>query len=1118
MTPRILVLLLLCVASLHSQTTIHASLRGMVLDPQGRAVPGARVGLIEMDTGARLESTSSGDGGFLFSRLRPGHYTISVEKESFRRSERSGVWLAVNDQLSINITLEVGTVSEKVEVQDELSIVQAAGAQVSNVVGEGRIKGLPLNGKNFQRLVSLVPGVGGGNTVNPSVSGARPFTNNYSVDGGSANDDRGQTGMSLGGGGAAEFSGASPNLVSTEAIQEFTMITSNADATFGRGSGGQVNIITKSGSNSLRGSVYEYFRNNKLDARDFFNTGPFFDSQRRSIVPPFRQNLFGAAVGGPIKRNKLFFFGSYEGFRQKLEQTASAIIPNGDLIRLIPGDLGRLYRLFYIDSGVAPATGTPPGASFNPLAAADRNLAIAGGFPAALFDGSAANGEAGTLLLSTANTRNVNQDGLLIRTDHRLNDRWSLGARYAFAQPSAEVNTRAVAGVIQQNLRRWQSAMLQAVYIATPAQILEGRASLLRSRMRDQPRDPILPALIEFGVDPQLGLQSRANGTALSTMTIPGSTGFIDNQTIPQFSLLHTWTRGKLTLRSGFDIRRVNLNVLLISNATFIQYSGFVGRTGLIGASPDQRQTISSEANSTIYGLNGGPTTPLRGWRTTEQEYFSQADWRLSRSITVNAGLRYSNFGVYSEVNGAAGNLYSTDASGAVHPDRHYNASGPYSNAVQGGKPFHQPDRNNFQPRIGVAWNIGGRDTTVVRAAYGLYTDRWMQRLFDFGVLNPPYALSGVFTNIEFPAKAQLPLDASTPPQGRFMDPALRNPNSHRFNAAIERKILRATSVSATYVGMRSTGLYSFEEPNGQAGWPQTLRPDPRFSRYRLATNASDSAYDALQVFARHRMSGSLDFTVSYTWSRAVDNTSLAFADRPVSTQLQQFPTLTNLGGSAAPGFQGGGLNVARRPLLSDKGRSDFDIPRVLIFSHLWEAPFGRGRRWGSGMPRWMDAVLGGYSLAGIVTLRDGEPFTLRSGIDYADIGDQNTLRPALLSGSAEGLYAKGAEGRTQWLVSKAAADRVLGVPANVTDPFAALPRNSHRSPGMAVYDVSVIKAFRVSERWKLGFEANFFNVFNRAQFGEPVFVLTDTRFGRTTSTRPGTNPRQIQLGLKLSF
>ena len=265
-------------------------------------------------------------------------------------------------------------------------------------------------------------------------------------------------------------------------------------------------------------------------------------------------------------------------------------------------------------------------------------------------------------------------------------------------------------------------------------------------------------------------------------------------------------------------------------------------------------------------------------------------------------------------------------------------------------------------------------------------------------------------------------------------------------------------------------------------------------------------------------MSRSLDFTVSYTWSRSVDDTSLAFADRPVSTQLQQFPTLINLGASPAAGFQGGGRNVAQRPILADKGRSDFDIPRALIFSYVWEIPIGRGRKWGAGMARWKDAILGGYSLSGIVTLRDGEPFTLRSGTDYADIGDQNTLRPALRTGNLDDLYANGAEGRTQYLVSKANADRLLGVPANVTDPYAAVPRNSHRSPGVAVYDASILKTIALSEHRKVALEGNFFNILNRAQFNEPVFVQTDTRFGRVTSTRPGTNPRQVQLGLKISF
>jgi carboxypeptidase family protein len=1104
-----------------AQVNIHGSLRGRIIDSSNAALAGVTLTLINEATATALKTTSDSSGEYQFARVSPGMYRMTIEKDGFKRAQQERVTISVNEAAVINIALEVGAISETATVQAGSQVVQSQTSNVSQIITGQRIRDLPLNGKNFQRLVSLVPGVGGGYTVNPSVSGARPFTNNYSVDGTTVNDERGTTGMSLGGGGAAEFSGASPNLISTEAIQEFSLITSNADATFGHGSGGQVNAITRSGSNDWHGSAYEYLRNDRLDARDFFNYGPFRDEKGRALAPPFKQNLFGGTFGGRIRRDRDFFFGSYEGFRQRLEQTASAVVPNGDLIRLIPGEAGRLFRLFYIDGGIVPANGAPAGASFSPLSAADRMAALNGGWPAALFNGNHTDGEAGTLLLSTTNTRNVDQNAFLVRTDHRLNDRWQLSFRYGFAQPNAEVNNRAVAGVVQQNLRRWQSGQAQVIYTPSATQIFEGRASLLRSRMRDQPRDPIDPALIAFGVDPQTGLQVQANGSGLRTLQINGATGFLDNQTIPQFSFLHTWTHANLTLRSGVDVKRVNLNVLLISNATFFQFNGIAGPSGLIGASPTQTEAISSQANSTIYGLNGGPTTPARGLRSTEHEYFAQADWRVRRDLTLNLGLRYSYFGPSSEVHNALGNLYAMEGSGKIHVDKPYDFYGPFANVIAGvtdDRPLHQPDKNNFQPRVGVAWNLGGKDRTVLRAGFGVYTDRFFHRLFDFGVLNPPFALSGVYSNIPFPAKAQLPLTADTEPQGRFVNPTLRNPNSYRFNVAVERQLADNTSVTAAYVGMRGRGLFRYEEPNGQAEWLQPLRPDPRFSRYRMVTNRSESKYDALQIFVRHRFSGSLDFTISYTVSRSRDDSSFSFADRPGSTGLQQYPTLINLGASPAAGFQGGGREIAERPIKSDWGYSDFDVPHNLAISHIWELPFGRGKWLFKNSAGWLNALIGGYSLSGIITLRSGEPFTVRAGRDYADIGDQNTLRPALLTGELPDIYSDGSEGKIQYLVSKPRADQLLGTPADVTDPFAPIPRNSLRAPNLRVYDLSLLKRLSLREGVGLAFEVNVFNVFNRANFNEPVFTLTDARFGKVVATKPGTNPRQIQLGLKLSF
>ena len=1120
-----ILLLLVCAAICPAHVTIHGSLRGRISDPQQGLVGDVRLTLESVATGDRSATVTGLDGAYQFPRVRPGRYRLTAEKEGFRRHVQEGVEVALNEAVTLDLTLAVGIATEALTVTGETSIVLDQQSQIGGRVDERRVRELPLNGENFARLVQLAPGVASGSPNNPSISGARPIANTFTIDGASANDERGSNGLSLGGGGAAEFNSASPNLVSTEAIQEFSIVTSSADATFGRGSGGQVNVITKSGSNALHGSLYEYLRNNKLDARDFFNYGPFFakDGSGRSVVPPFKQNLFGGGVGGPLRKNKHFFFGNYEGFRQKLEQSASAVVPNADLIGLIPGDMGRLFRLFYVDRGVVPARGNPAG-SFSALPLAERNGAAAAGFPAALLNGSLADGEAGSVLLSTSNTRDVSQESFLVRTDHRLSDRLTVNARYAFAQPFASINQRAVAGVVEESRRRWQSGTAQALYTLTPSQILEFRASLLRSRIEDAPRDPVEQSLVNFGIDPSLGLQIRANGTSLSTLVIPRTVGLLDNQTVPQGSLMHSWSRGRLTLRSGFDLRRLLVNNTLVSNASFMQFTGIFGRNGYIGASPDQAQTIATELNTTLYGVNGGPPTPLRGWRSTEQEYFTQADFRWRRNVTFNLGLRYSPSGTYSVVGNYMGNLYAVDGSGNATPGVSPFTFGPRANRVlpvAADRPLFNADRNNWQPRVGVAWSLGAQAKSVIRAAWGVYTDRFFQRLFDFGVLNSPFAHSSLFTNLPFPSRAQIPLDTNSPPQQRFVDPGLRNPTSYRYSAAFERQLAAQTSVTVAYSGLRAVDLYRWAEPNGLGSVPQAARPDPRFARYRYTDNAADSVYHSLQTFARHRFSRGVDFTVSYTYGRSVDTYSQDVGDNSVRNPapgLAQFSTLINTAGTPAAGFQGNAQGWVPRPILAERGNSDFDVRHALAISHVIELPFGKGRAWLTGANRLAQGIVGGWSLAGVATLRSALPVYLSSGVDYGDVGITTSPRPALRQGTLDAVYSRGAFDKVQHFVPKVQADTLLGNPVNVTDPYAATRRNALNGPAIQVYDMSVIKRFAVREPWVLGFEANFFNLFNHAVLGPPVSVLSDARFGRVTGTLNGSNPRQVQLALKLTF
>lgn len=578
-------------------------------------------------------------------------------------------------------------------------------------------------------------------------------------------------------------------------------------------------------------------------------------------------------------------------------------------------------------------------------------------------------------------------------------------------------------------------------------------------------------------------------------------------------------------MRSGLDIRRINVNNILVSNASFMQFTGIVGLNGLIGARPDQPETIVTELNTTLYGVNGGPTTAQRGWRATEQEYFVQADYRWRNNVTLNFGLRYSPGGAYSVVGNFMGNLYAVDSSGTPVPGVSPYTYGPLQNrvlSVADDRPLFNADRNNWQPRAGIAWNVRGDGRTVLRASWGVYTDRFFQRLIDFGVLNSPYAHSSLLTNLPFPKGAQIPLRLDTPPQQRFVSPGLRNPTTYRYSGAIERQLTSQTSVTVAYAGLRAVDLYRWTEPNGLGSVPLVARPDQRFARYRYTDNTGDSIYHSLQTFARHRFSRGIDFTVSYTYGSSVDTYSQDVGDNSIrnfAPGLAQFPSLINTRATPAAVFQGDAQSWIPRPVLAERGAADFDIRHSLAISHIVELPFGRGRRFANSAPSALNAMVGGWSVAGVANFRTALPVYLSSGVDYADVGITTSPRPALKQGSIADLYTRGGTfDKTQFLLPKAQADTYLGNPANVTDPYAPTSRNAVRGPAVQFYDLSFIKKFALREDWNLGFEANLFNVFNHAILGPPIAVLSDARFGRVTGTLPGSNPRQVQLALKLTF
>ncbi len=487
-----------------------------------------------------------------------------------------------------------------------------------------------------------------------------------------------------------------------------------------------------------------------------------------------------------------------------------------------------------------------------------------------------------------------------------------------------------------------------------------------------------------------------------------------------------------------------------------------------------------------------------------------QFDWRLRRDLTINAGLRYSYFGVYHEANDALSNLYAVNPSGAVEVDQPAFAYGRTANRIEPlgpSRPFYQPDRNNFQPRAGFAWNISGRDRSVLRGAFGLYNDRLYQLLISDIARNVPYAVTGSANNVPFRPERAIPINPATPVVFAI-DPQLRSPLMRRWNLSFEQLLGSNTTITAAYVGSHATGLYMRDDVNFIGAYPQAARPDPRFADQRITKNLAFSRYSALQLFARRRFARGFTFTTAYTFSRYMEITSN-------DTETQN-PTVINTGATPAAGFQIG--PTIPRPIDSEYGRSENDAPHALAVSYLWQLPFGRGQRFGSRLVRPADLVLGGWSLSGIVNARSGNTFDVLLGQDANDDGAFND-RPALAPGASfNSLRQTSSLDKTQWLLPQAEARNLLTVSPNVIDPFASIRRNSFRAPRLLVYDMSLTKRFAIGEKVGLNLDANVFNIFNRANFRAPINTLTSPFFGQIQATAVTSTPRQIQFGLKVVF
>lgn len=1150
--------LIFCALTVKAQETTGA-ITGTVHDSSGALVPNANITIRNHDTGAERTLTSSGQGEFTATLLPVGTYDLSVEKTGFKRSVTSGIALSVNDRLAVNVVLEVGSVSDIATVTANVTLLETENATLSGLVDSRKVADLPLNGRNFAQLVNLEAGVSLNNNGNQGsgqfVNGARGSGNNFLLDGGDLNDPVVPSGSAAGVTGA--FTGTSPgiNAVSVDAVQEFRVITSNASAEFGRNSGAQINVITKSGTNNFHGTLFEFVRNRAFDARSFFDTNLAFQRDGKAIAPPFSQNNFGGTLGGPVWKDKTFFFGSYEGFRQRQGISVTNNIPSPNTIAAVAQQspaLGQIFASVFQGPFSAPVANDPSPAS---IIAANRPVLTA---------------------KSLVRSNSFDQNAYLGKIDQTLSERARLSGRYTYFNNNAGAGTVSGTGLPATGVgftNKVHNVTLSETQTLSPTKLNEFRATFERNGVNNV-FDPAPQGLLDAGKlrttgpyagqpfgDPatpngvptlDLGFGIPELGYATTAPNIRFSNTYQEND-------VFTWTRGRSTLRAGGELRRIQ------DNSTF----AFLERPNDQWDSAGANTVLQPNAPVSFFTQNLflTPATSERGFRIWEGAPFVQDTFRVNSHLVLDVGLRYEYLGRLTEVNGYLSNAFLAP-DGKPLLGKSLLANGPAglnqvrlitvgSGRNQG---IFQPDRNNWAPRIGGAYTWRA---TTFRASYGIFYDRIFDNVVGNARNSPPFVVPVTTGSIPFGVavsnpdvySTQLPIGPTT------VNPDLQFPRTQRWNVSIQHQIWREQVLEVAYVGAVADHLVRTINPNFGGSFPNAYRPSnvnvpttpaltndnfrpPVLANFSTRDTSDSSNYQSLQASLRRRFAAGLSFQVTYTYAHAIDGGSGEIVTGIPQTSVANllpvrnangtipYPSLTvinNLRASLgqapfttdAAAAQFFIQNYVGAPQLgAERGNADFDLRHAAVINFVYELPFGEGRHWGSGVHGFAGKVIGGWQANGIMRFQTGSPYSLLAGLDVNGNGTSND-RAALLSGKLTDLLNPGfgKNGSRQYLSLNNGA--VLGVSPTPQIAGSTIARNALFGPGVEQIDFSLFKNTRVSvwgeNNLNVQFRAEAFNLFNHTNFAPPASTtITSPVFGIVQAvTVPG---RQIQFGLKLIF
>ena len=1089
LVPRILAFSTLLIVSLvfvAFPQTNTGTITGELKDSSGAVVAGAKLHIQDTTTGLEVVVTTDGSGEYTSPPLRPDPYTVKVEAQGFR-SEVSNLNLEVSQRAVLNFNLQIGAASETVTVEAVAPLLQSESATVGSLQNEEAIKNLPLNTRNFNQLIGLATGVvpaqtqasslaitaARGTTAN-NVNGIGFRSNNYRVDGLDNSENHNGQGILL--------------YPPVEAIQEFRVETSVPAAEFGRG-GGTINVLYKSGGRDFHGDLFEFLRNSKLDAKNYFDpAGP---------IAPFHLNQYGATLGGPVifphynhDRSKTFFFFSWEGERRSQALSYLTTVPTAAFKR---GDFSASNSLIYDPlSAVTLANGKVQRTAFpgNKIPASYINATgqnLMNLFPDPNLPGLVSN-------YASNPSATVNRDNFDIKVDQNFTQKDQAFFRYSHQHtdqntpgplPLPAIGSTNAATVLYP----LDQFVMGYTRTLTPNLINEARAGA--TRLNTQAHNP------NYGknVSDQMGIPGVNSGSnfidsGLTQINLAGYAPLGDSGFYPaiiannnfQFNDAMTWVHGGHTFKFGGEILRRQENVIQSSALHGIESFGPIYTTNPASAAGTGISLadllLGAPASGNIAYLTG-----TIGNRRTDYGLFAQDTWKVSSKLTLTLGVRYDLFPDYPWVEVANRVAYFRPDLGGV-----YNVGSsqiPWRSGVA-------PRYNDFGPRVGLAYRVG--DKTVIRSAFGTFfaPDPGMT----LGNANPPFNGSVSFTNNQFDfAGAQLVSEGfNRPPNLIFsplgaslvgIGPNLKTPTAAQWNVSVQRNLPGNLLLTTAYVGTSGKHLLlepNINQPTPGAGAVNARRPFPQYSDITWNESSGSSTYHSLQISAEKRLSAGINFLASYTWSHSIDFGSYVGS-------RQNFYNLE-----------------------AERGNGDSDLRNRFVLSAVWQIPFGQGRKFGSSAARPVDWIAGGWQVNTISSIYSGLPFTPTSSVNTLNTGGGQ--RPNRISSGA-------------LPIDQRTIQRWFDVTAFQTPglyQYGNSGRNILFGPGTVQFDIALAKSFFFSSdrARNLEFRAESFNIANSPQFNNPGVAIGSPGAGVISSAGSPVSfqrtSREIQLALKVKF